>query len=161
MAYIAVGVIGGLTPMVMLILDAPIWVELYVVATGLSLSVFIFFGCVFYRGVRFDRKERFSPDDYRMDGGKNAEVNALLGTRRNSVGFGGAVFTYLSILYLIMTVIAFPLFYLLRKPLCRAVAAGRTCRKKMNRSLFLAARMAFYFTGWVFVVIVLFHSLER
>ena len=56
----AVGILGVVTPLVLLVVHKSIWTDLEVITAAVAGIMFAFLTAVLHAGVRFDKSERFS-----------------------------------------------------------------------------------------------------
>lgn len=165
------------------ILEQPLWLELEWVTGFLSLFVFAFIAHVLYHGVRFNKREQFEVPIFPLrydklpDFGGGFDVPSPVdlfdfddGCAWMVIGLGlslAVVFGLTAVLWLGLNVasttaglIALPLFFIFRLSLRRIVAAGRTCRHRLGRSLWLGARMTVLYMVWFYLLIFAAHELH-
>jgi len=167
----------------LLVLKKPLWIELEALTAILSIVAFMFFGHVLYRGVRFNKRERFdfslrtvSLEDIWDAARISADVPDFSDAFDLAEGIWGIILGILVSILLVfllgfvlwiglnvalnaVIVVSIPLFYLFRRSLRQVVARGRSCRGSMPRSLLVAAWMTFLYMGWFYSLIYFAHLL--
>ena len=180
--YASLGIVAGVTTLTLLVLHRPLWVELELVTALLSLSVYAFIAHTIFHGVRFDKRERCEvplfdlsydrlPDCSGADlggmvnffDGDEGCLGVLVGLAASAVlvvGMAAVLWLGLNVLATTVTLVTLPLFFIFRRSLRRIVAAGRTCRGDMKRSLLVGARLTALHMVWFYVVIYAAHRLH-
>jgi len=183
------GILAVVSIVVLAMLRKSIWEELEIITLIMALIMFVYFTAVLYRGVRFDKRERFSidwpqsspqemldaslyaPDSFGFFTGAGAEAG-ILGI---VIGFILDVLVTLVLAYVIACLfwlginffiavifpVSLPLFYFYKRALRGIITKGRTCRGNLGRSLMYAFRSTIGYSIWFYTIFLLAHYIQR
>jgi Ca2+/Na+ antiporter len=180
-------VAGATTAVVLFLVDVSLWQRLEAVVLALFLVVFAYSWFVLYRGVRFDKRERFhlqwlssDPSDFMVVGpdvtlGVFTEAGAEEGPLGCAVGFVldvivsvvlALLLTFVlwlgaNLLVVSITALAIPVFFVFSRLLRLVVARGRKCCGNKTRALSHALVFAAVSSAWLYVVLYAAHQLLR
>lgn len=181
----ALAIVAIASVLTLLVLRKPLWVELEALTGLLSVVVFMFFGHVLYRGIRFNKHERFDFSlrtvslqdvwDGAASGVDGADLLEAVDAGDGIIGFlvgllvslvlivglGLVLWIGLNVVFNAVIVVSIPLFYFFRRSLRHVVVRGRTCRGNLPRSFRVAAWMTFFYMGWFYSLIFFAHLLHE
>lgn len=170
--------------MTLVLLHRDFWIELETVTALLSVVMFMFFGHVLYRGIRFDKHERFDFSFRTVEYGDMWGGGDVLDRLPDAVSFvdledgclgfivsiiGSLIIVGLLTVLLwlganvvinVVAVISIPLFYFFKRSLRQLVALGRTCHGRLARSCLIALRMTLLYTVWFYALIYAAHRIH-
>jgi hypothetical protein len=176
----ALGTAAVVVPSTLIFLRTSLWIELEAVAALLTLPWFLFLWSVFYRGVRFDKKERFAiawrpcpptgagiPDAslYLSDVGCMTTgsglfldvIVSLLVTFSLAAALLFALWLGLSVLWVAFIVILTTAFAFWTRLLRYLAGRGRSCRGNLLLSMRTALLFSLAFSGWFYAVVYVAH----